>query len=114
MHHFSKFSWRSIPLCHAQHAASRYAYIAYTSEKDTLLYPVMYANLSLFQKKYYVKKDQPFLTLKRSTSILKNNPTLVVSIVLQKYYFHGVCEFSIKKKQLNIHTFLCVRLNSLI
>ena len=45
------------------------------------------------------KKGPLFPIFKRSTSIHKNNSALVVSIVLQKHYFHGICTFS-KKKQL--------------
>ena len=48
----------------------------------------MYAHLSLFEsKQIYVIKGALFSILKRSTSIYKNNPALVVSIVLQKHYF---------------------------
>ena len=69
----------------------------YTSEKiicTPLLNPVMYAHLSLFEsKEIYVIKGPLFPRLKRSTSIHKNNPELVVSIVLQKHYFHGICVF---------------------
>ena len=55
----------------------------------------MYAHLSLFERKQiYVIKDPVFPNLKRSTSIRKNIPALVVSIVLPKYYFHGICAFS--------------------
>ena len=60
----------------------------YTSEKiiyTPLLNPVMYAHLSLFEsKQIYVIKGPLFPILKRPTSIHKNNPALVVSIVLQK------------------------------
>ena len=59
----------------------------------------MYAHLLLFGNKMTIKKDPLYLIFKRSTSIHKNNPALVVSIVLQKHYFHGICTFS-KKKQL--------------
>ena len=75
-----------------------------TSEKiirTPLLNPVMYAHLSLFEsKQIYVIKDLLFPILKRSTSIHKNNPALVASIVLHKHYFHGICAFS-KKKTVN-------------
>ena len=60
----------------------------------------MYAHLSLFESKQIYAINGPlFPILKRSTSIHNNNPALVVSIVLQKHYFHGICAFS-KKKQL--------------
>ena len=36
---------------------------------------------------------------------IKNNPALVVSIILQKHHFHGICAFS-KKKIVNF-TRLC-------
>ena len=75
----------------------------YTSEKiicTPLLNPVMYEHLSLFEsKQVYVINRPLFPILKRSTSIKKNNPALVVSIVLQKHYFYGICVFS-KKKQI--------------
>ena len=55
----------------------------------------MYAQLSLFEsKQIYIIKGPLFPILKRSTSIHKNNLALVVSIVLQKHYFHGICVFS--------------------
>ena len=78
----------------------------YTSEKlicTPMLNPVMYARLSLFvSKPIYVINGPLFPILKRSTSTHKNNPALVVhvSIVLQKHYFHGICAFSKKIKQL--------------
>ena len=60
----------------------------------------MYAHLSLFEsKQIYVINGPLFPILKRFISIHKNNPTLVVSIVLQKHYFHGICTFY-KNKQL--------------
>ena len=64
----------------------------YTSEKiicTPLLNPVLYVYLSLFN-------GPLFLILKRSTSIHNNNPALIVSIVLKKHYFHGICAFSNK------------------
>ena len=62
----------------------------------------MYALLSLFKsKQIYVIKGPLFSILKRSTSIHKNNPALVVSIVCKKkHYFHGICAFS-KKNPVN-------------
>ena len=47
------------------------------------------------------RKGPLFTIFKSSTSIYKCNPALVVSIVLQKHYFHGICGFSIKKKTFN-------------
>ena len=57
----------------------------------------MYAPFSLFEKKN-VKKGPLFPILKQSTSIHNNNPASVVSVVLQKHYFHSICAFSKKKK----------------
>ena len=88
-------------LCNAQHAVSRHAYI-YTSGKiicTPLLNPVMYAHLSLFGNKMTIIKGPLFPIFKWSTSIHENNPALVVSIVLQKHYFHDICTFS--KKTVN-------------
>ena len=53
-----------------------------------------------------------FLIFKRSSSIHKNNPALVASIVLKKIYFHGICELS--KKYIEFHAFLCLRSKSQI
>ena len=50
----------------------------------------MYAHLSLFESKpIYVINGPLFPITKHSTSIHKNNPAFVVSIVLQKHYFHS-------------------------
>ena len=62
-----------------------------------LVNSVMYAHLSPFGEKNDDRKGPVFTIFKSSTSIHKCNPALVVSIVLQKYYFHGICGFSIKK-----------------
>ena len=40
----------------------------------------------------------------RSSSIHKNNPALVASIVLKKIYFHGICALS-KKMHLILHAY---------
>ena len=53
----------------------------------------MYAHLSLFEKKMTIKKGPLFPIFKRSPSIYKNNPALVVSIIPQKHDFHGICAF---------------------
>ena len=50
---------------------------------EDLLNPVMYAHLLLF-KKNTIQKGPLFPIFKRSSSIHKNNPTLVASIVLKK------------------------------
>ena len=57
----------------------------------------MYAYLSHFEKKITIQKGPLFPNFKRSPSIHKNNPALVVSIVLEKIYFHGIC--ALFKKQ---------------
>ena len=88
---FSKFSQRSILL---NPFAMQYIHCT------PLLNPVMHAHLSLFEsRQIYVIKGPLFPILKRSTSIHKNNPALVVSIVLLKHYFPGICAFSKKRKQ---------------
>ena len=51
----------------------------------------MFAHLLPFEKK---KKGPLFPIFKRSSSIHKNNPALVASIVLKKIYFHGICALS--------------------
>ena len=62
---------------------------------ENLLNPVMYAHLLLFEKNT-IQKGPLFPIFKRSSSIHKNNPTLVASIVLKKTYFHGICALSKK------------------
>ena len=44
----------------------------------------MYAHLLLFEKKITIQKGPLFTIFKRSSSIHKNNPPLVASIVLKK------------------------------
>ena len=44
----------------------------------------MYAHLLLFEKKVTIQKGSIFPIFKRSSSIHKNNPALVASIVLKK------------------------------
>ena len=56
----------------------------------------MYVHLLLFEKKSYDTKGPLFPIFKRFSSIHKNNPALVASIVLKKIYFHGVCALSKK------------------
>ena len=56
----------------------------------------MYAHLLLFLKKITIQKGPLFLIFKRSSSIHKNNPALVASIVLKKMYFHGI--YALSKK----------------
>ena len=51
---------------------------------EDLLNPVMYAHLLFFEKKNYDTKGPLFPIFKRSSSIHKNNPALVASIVLKK------------------------------
>ena len=59
----------------------------------------MYAHLPFFEsKQIYVKKGPLFPILKRSTSIHKNNPALVVSNVLAKTLLSP--GFFVKKNQL--------------
>ena len=53
----------------------------------------MYTHLSLFGKKYDTKTST-FPIFKKSSSIHKNNPALIASIVLKKIYFHGICALS--------------------
>ena len=68
-----------------------------------LLNPVLYAHVSLFERKQiYVIKGPLCSILKRLTSINKNIPALIISIVLQKHYCHGICAFS-KKTSLIFH-----------
>ena len=55
----------------------------------------MYAHLLPFEKKT-IQKGPLFPVLKRPSSIHKNNPALVASIVLKKIYFHGICALSKK------------------
>ena len=74
---------------------------------EDLLNPVMYSHLLFFKKKYDTKGPL-FPIFKRSSSIHKNNPALVASIVLEKIYFHGICALSKK-----IHLFSCVHVCSL-
>ena len=69
----------------------------------------MYAHLLLFAKKITIQKGPLFPNFKRSSSIHKNNPSLVTSIVLKKIYFHGICALSKK-----IHLILRVRSKSQI
>ena len=57
----------------------------------------MYAHLLLFAtKKITIQKGPLFPNFKRYSSIHKNNPALVTSIVLKKIYFHGICALSKK------------------
>ena len=56
----------------------------------------MYAHLLLFGEKNYDTKGPLFAIFKRSSSIHKNNPPFVASIVLKKIYFHGICALSKK------------------
>ena len=65
----------------------------------------MYAHLLPFEKKT-IRKGPLFPIFKRPSSIHKNNPALVASIVLKKFYFHGICALSNK-------TISCVLLRSL-
>ena len=51
----------------------------------------MYAHLLLFEKKITIPKGPLFPIFKRFSSIHKNNPALVASIVLKKIYFYGIC-----------------------
>ena len=55
----------------------------------------MYTHLSLFEKKNDTKTST-FPIFKKSSSIHKNNPALIASIVLKKIYFHGICALSKK------------------
>ena len=55
-----------------------------------------YYYLSLFEKKRRYKKVNFSQFLKKSSSIHKNNPALIASIVLKKIYFHGICALSKK------------------
>ena len=67
----------------------------------------MYAHLSHFEsKQIYVIYGPLFPILKRSTSIHESNPALIVSIVLQKHYFH-VFFFAFSKKKPGNFTFSC-------
>ena len=59
----------------------------------------MYVHLTLFEKKYDTKRFI-FPIFRESSSIHKNNPALIASIVLKKIYFHGICALS-KKKPVN-------------
>ena len=43
-----------------------------------------------------IQKGPLFPIFKGSSSIHKNNPALVASIVLKKIYFHGICVLSKK------------------
>ena len=63
---------------------------------EDLLNPVMYAHLLLFEKKITIQKGLLIPIFKRSSSIHKNNPALVTSIVLKKIYFQGICMLSKK------------------
>ena len=47
-------------------------------------------------KKKTIQKGPLFSIFKRSSSIHKNNPALVASIVLKKIYFHVICALSKK------------------
>ena len=49
-----------------------------------------------FKKKITIQKGPLFPIFKRSSSIHKNNPALVASIVSKKIYFHGICALSKK------------------
>ena len=51
----------------------------------------MCAHLLPFEKKTRYKKVHFSHIFKRSSSIHKNNPALIASIVLKKIYFHGIC-----------------------
>ena len=62
---------------------------------EDLLNPVMYSHLLLFEKNT-IPKSPLFPIFKRSSSIHKNNPALVASIVLKKIYFHSICALSKK------------------
>ena len=53
----------------------------------------MYAHLLLFEKKITIQKGPLFTIFKRFSSIHKNNPPLVASIVLKKIYFHVFVRF---------------------
>ena len=61
-----------------------------------------YYYLSLFGKKK-IQKGQLFPIFKKSSSIHKNNPALIASIVWKKIYFHGICALS--KKTTNFTRF---------
>ena len=67
----------------------------------------MYAHLLLFEKEITIRKGSLFTIFKRSSSIHKNNPPLVASIVLKKIYFHGI--YALSKKYIKFHAYLCVR-----
>ena len=43
-----------------------------------------------------IQKGLLFPIFKKSSSIHKNNPALIASIVLKKIYFHGICALSKK------------------
>ena len=72
----------------------------------------MYAHLLLLKKKNTIIKGPLFPNFKRSSSIHKSNPVLVASIVLKKFYFHGICALS--KKYIKFHAYLCARSKSQI
>ena len=61
---------------------------------EDLLNPV--CTFLFFEKQITMQKGPPFPIFKRSSSIHKNNPALVASIVLKKIYFHGICALSKK------------------
>ena len=63
---------------------------------EDLLNPVMFAHLLPFKRKKKIQKGPLFPIFKRSSSINKNNPALIASIVLKKIYFHGICALSKK------------------
>ena len=56
----------------------------------------MFAHLLPFERKKNDTKSPLFPTFNRSSSIHKNNPALVASIVLKKIYFHSICALSKK------------------
>ena len=76
---------------------------------EDLLNPVMYAHLSLFEKKT-IQKGPLFPIFKMSSSIHKNSSALIASIVLKKIYSHVFVRFL--KKQ--FHAFFCIRSKSQI